>query len=295
MKSDHRHELKTNELAEWIAHFPQWVKENRITIIGVSAAIVVVVVVYIWFVYNKNVVAVRRQFRFTNLINQLRYNKVQILQAQEQGRDISFILLQPAENLESFAKQTKDSQMAALALIKRAEALRMELHYRLGDVSMQELIEQIELAKASYAEALQKASHNSSLIALAKFGLGLCEEELSNFDKAQQIYRDIAMDSALDGTTAQDAAKYRLETMADYKGEVTFMPSSKPDLIATYEPQVIDLGPIEANLPNDSNLTEGDASAPTVQSSITEAEDVNNEHQSLDDTGSVTESNLPAK
>ena len=33
MKSDHRHELKTNELAEWLGNLPQWTKENLVTII----------------------------------------------------------------------------------------------------------------------------------------------------------------------------------------------------------------------------------------------------------------------
>ncbi len=28
MKSDHRHELKTNELAEWLSNLPQWAKKN---------------------------------------------------------------------------------------------------------------------------------------------------------------------------------------------------------------------------------------------------------------------------
>ena len=33
MKSDHRHELKTNELAEWLGNLPEWTKENFVTII----------------------------------------------------------------------------------------------------------------------------------------------------------------------------------------------------------------------------------------------------------------------
>ncbi len=34
MKSEHRHELKTNELAEWIANFPTWAKENAKVLIA---------------------------------------------------------------------------------------------------------------------------------------------------------------------------------------------------------------------------------------------------------------------
>ena len=35
MKAEHRHELKTNELVEWLTNLPQWANENLTTIIGV--------------------------------------------------------------------------------------------------------------------------------------------------------------------------------------------------------------------------------------------------------------------
>ena len=106
MKSDHRHELKTNELAEWLSNFPQWAKENRTTIIAVLAAIVVIGAVYIWRIRVKNV-AIRTQIEFTGLISQLLGSKMQILSAQAQGKDLSYILVQrggPADKLKNFAQ-----------------------------------------------------------------------------------------------------------------------------------------------------------------------------------------------
>ena len=90
MKAEHRHDLKTNELAEWIANFPQWTKENLVTIICVSAFIVVLAGVYLWRGYNKNVVQVRERNEFTRLLNQVSTAKMQIIQGQEQQRDLSF-------------------------------------------------------------------------------------------------------------------------------------------------------------------------------------------------------------
>jgi tetratricopeptide (TPR) repeat protein len=252
MKADHRHELKTNELAEWITHFPEWARENRATIIGVSVVIVAVAAVYFWQFYRKNVVSVRSQLRLTSLLSQLTLNKMQVIQAQSEGRDLSFILLQPAENLKVFAQDTKDKQMAALALIKRAEALRTELHYRLGAVSQQDLVTQMKQAKASYAEALEKASSNPSLKAMAQFGLGICEEELGNFEQARQIYQDVAMDPDFDGTEAKAAAKHRLDTMANYQTSVVFRPSPKLAPPVVFSP--LELKPAEVNLPADTNL-----------------------------------------
>jgi hypothetical protein len=248
MKSEHRHELKTNELAEWIANFPQWAKENAKTIIYVSVLVAVVAGVYFWKRYEENVVSVRKQLELTRLIAQLSQSKMQILQARARGVDISYMLIRTADSLQLFAQGTKDDLMAALALIKRAEALRMELHYRFGTVSERDAKAAIERAKAGYTEAIERCSGNPSLTAVAKLGLGLCEEELGNFAGAEQIYRQVGANVSLEGTVAAAQAKLRLETMADYRGKVVFKPSPKPVTTETeiLQPQ-LQLSPADAN------------------------------------------------
>ncbi|MHC4497601.1 MAG: hypothetical protein ACYS21_00645 [Planctomycetota bacterium] len=125
MKAEHRHELKTNELAEWIAHLPQWAKENVRIIIIVSAVVVLGAGSYFYYRYQKNVVSARRQLRLTELASQVSQGKRNILTTRAtRGLDISFTLLQLADDLENFAQNAKNDQMAALALIKQAEALR---------------------------------------------------------------------------------------------------------------------------------------------------------------------------
>ncbi len=230
MKSEHRHELKTNELAEWLGNLPQWTKENLTTIILISVVIVAAAAFYIRYSFRKSAAA-QEQLEFSNLLNQLSVSKAQVLNAQAQGTDLSFILIQPANSLGSFAQNTKNDRMAALALIKQAEALRTELHYRPGTVSKQDLTAQINQAKAAYTEAIQtrlKGTSNPSLTAAAEFGLGLCEEELGNFEKAQQIYQAIAANLDFEGTVAVAQAKHRLDTMADYKQKVIFKPAPAP-------------------------------------------------------------------
>jgi len=275
MKSDHRHELKTNELAEWLGNLPEWTKENLSTIIIVIVVVVAAGALYGWRLYSKNVVLVREQTEFTDLINQVSGGKIQILQGQQaQGRDLSFILLQPANNLQNFAQKTNHKQMAALALIKRAEALRAELHY--GNPEEQYFTSQINLAQTCYTEALEKSSKNPTLAAAAKFGLGLCEEELGNFEQARQTYREIAENSEFENTLAAVQAKRRLETMADYEKKIVFMPAPKPPEPITstgadqlpniippfniFRPLQFDMlpesiEPDQANLPVDANVS----------------------------------------
>ena len=235
MKSEHRHELKTNELAEWITNFPQWAKDNRTTIIYVSVLIIVVAAIYIWKGYSKNAVATREQLEFTKLITQLPRSKMRILQAQSEGMDYSYLLIQTADNLQDVAQNTKDKRMAALALIKQADRLRVELLYRPGQVDRQNATAQINRAKAGYSEALSRLTDsgtvgtiNPSLTAAAKFGLGLCEEELGNFKQAKQMYQEITAKPDFEGTVAAAQAKQRLETMADYKQIVVFRQAPKP-------------------------------------------------------------------
>jgi len=89
MKAEHRHELKTNELAEWIANFPQWAKENVKMIIYVSVVIILVAGAYFYRKYQKDVVGVRRQLELTRLATQLAGGKLEILNARARGMDIS--------------------------------------------------------------------------------------------------------------------------------------------------------------------------------------------------------------
>jgi len=158
MKSDHRHELKTNELADWLAHFPQWVKENRMTLIGAAVVIVVAAAVYFRVFYQKSVVSARAQSRLTGLVTQLPSQKGAIARSLSQGTDQSYVLLDVARDLREFAQGEADDEMAALALIDHAEAIRAELHYRLGDVGKAELTKQIALAQTSYQTARERAS-----------------------------------------------------------------------------------------------------------------------------------------
>jgi len=66
MKSEHRHELKTNELAEWLGNLPQWTKENLTIIIVVLAVVVAASAFYVRYRYSKSAV-VEEQLEFTNL------------------------------------------------------------------------------------------------------------------------------------------------------------------------------------------------------------------------------------
>jgi hypothetical protein len=250
MKSEHRHELKTNELADWLAHFPQWIQDNRSTLIGAVVVIVLVIAVYFVRFYRKDVVSVRQHVQLTGLVTQIPSQKMTSARAASQGTDQSIALLSIGQDLKKFADGSGNDRLAALALIKHAETLRAELHYRPTAPGSEEVARQIEQAQSSYQAALARAASIPALAATAQFGLGLCEEELGNLDKAKEIYREVAQKAEYDGTTAQAAAADRLQTVDDYRGAVTFRPAPQPKTEGASAPQV-QITPLDATAPSD--------------------------------------------
>ncbi|MCU0913749.1 MAG: tetratricopeptide repeat protein [Planctomycetes bacterium] len=252
MKSDHRHELKSNELADWIANFPDWARANRNTILATVAVILVALLVYFWSFYRRDVLSVRHRTELTSLVTQVPQQMNQIASAAMKDKDDTYILVETQKDLQDFAQKSSNDNMAALALIQRGAALRAEVHYRLAELSRDELATQIGKAQASYQEALDRQPSSPALAAAANYGLGLCEEELSNFDKAAEIYRTMAQKPEYTGTTAQAAAAHRLKIMNDFRTEVVFAPAPpKPVQPATPQIQI---------KPGDPK-----ASAPTIQ------------------------------
>jgi len=246
MKAEERHELKTNELAQWILNLPQLVKENLQTFIYVSAAAVLILAAVFYYLYQKEVTAVRSEERLTDQIRMLAQNKGQIVDGQSKGIDLSYNLIRSADELEASAQDIKNNTAAAFALIKRGEALRAELHYRPTAVSRENLTNQITLAKMSYEKAIEKAGGEPSLTAKAKYGLGLCEEELGNFAEARKIYHQIVGGKNLEDTIGYAEARHRLVIMSDYEQPVTFRPA--PQAAAPAAAPVVPPVP-EANIP----------------------------------------------
>jgi tetratricopeptide (TPR) repeat protein len=232
MKAEHRHELKTNELAQWLGNLPQWTKDNLTVIIAAIVILALCAGSYYYFGRHKKDADLAEEKRLTNLLSQSLQNKRQVLATHmsEEGEDTSFMLLRQADELAAFANSAGDQHRAAFALIQAAEAVRTELHYRSTPVAQGELKKQIERAKGYYNKALLTLD-NRSLEAVARLGLGLCEEELGNYTGAEQIYRDIIANPEFEHTIASVKAGKRINTLAQYQKPVvlaTSTPTQRP-------------------------------------------------------------------
>jgi tetratricopeptide (TPR) repeat protein len=229
MKAEHRHELKTNELAQWLGNLPQWTKDNLTVIIAAVVILALCAGAYYYFGHQERSTTLAEGRKLTNLVSQALQNKRQVLSThmQQEGQDdnTSFILLGLADDLAGFANSAKDQRRAALALIQAAEAVRTELHYRSKPLAKGELKNQIERAKGYYNKALLILD-NASLEAMARLGLRLCEEEVGNYIGAEQIYRDIIANPEYEHTTAYIKAGKRITNMAQYQKPVVLARST---------------------------------------------------------------------
>ncbi len=142
MDSEHRHELKQNELAEWIHDVPKFLKDNMRYIIG-GALIIVAIVFYVVTKTTQVSARERQNAEMTGLMEGLGMSKMQALQSQSQDGGTGGNFLIVANQLEVAANEAKSDEAAALALIKRGDALRADLYYRPDIVDKEVLVSQM--------------------------------------------------------------------------------------------------------------------------------------------------------
>lgn len=230
MDKEQRHELKTNELADWIVHLPDFLRRNWAQITGLTLIVIALLVIPI-FRRTRHKATLTQQTETTQLIQKIAQEKVTAIRSQSTGiLDAQSQLLVVANSLEAAANKARNPYAAALALIKRGEALRADLHYQSGRVERPAVVAQINQAKKAYESAIEKAQGNSTLIAMARMGLGLCAEEVGNFDRAKEIYEQIAAGDDFAGTIFPAQAQLRLDFMDDSRTKFVFVETPQPDL-----------------------------------------------------------------
>ena len=218
MDSEHRHDLKTNELEEIIEHPLQFLKTHQNWVIGIVA----VIVIYLgWspFVATLKAPGIRKQQQTTAAVLEVNKQIGTMLYSEIEVADD--VILAAADKLEAAAKGAS-GQAAAFAYIKYAQALRTDLHYK-DIVDDAFVAEQIAAAIAAYEKAAKLAGPNVNLAAMADFGLALCKEELGQIDAAKAAYAGIVANQAYAPTIFVGQAQYRLDTMDDYAEKFVFV------------------------------------------------------------------------
>lgn len=228
MDAKHRHELKTNELADWLTHAPDFLKRNASTIIGI-ALILIGLITWPMFSRMRQQRDIAKAASITEMIQSLEADVYRILQAaeQEEGGSVeeaSNALLVSANALLDQADQTGNPDLQALAQIKAAQALRTELHLRPGLIDVEDVHSRIEQARQAYEKALAAAT-TPTLKAMATLGLGLCAEELGQRDQAAEIYQHIIDAPEFAATLFPAKARQRLAALNENLETFAFAPA----------------------------------------------------------------------
>lgn len=250
MKSEHRHDLQTNELSKWLVSLPEFFKQNQKMIIYI-VVVAVLVIISAWFsVFRNRGEKLRQQASITAEMQNLTVVKGQFLEGEGQGGgDSSMAIANAVTKLKSSVNELSNDNLSALAMIKAADLTRSELTFKNKAAEKAVVENQIASAMGLYSKAAKKADDNKVIVAMAKYGLGLCHEQLGQFDEAGRVYAEIVADENLVATVAAGQAKARLKAMADYQGKVEFLPAPKVEPVkeAASEPSaVIEMPTVEA-------------------------------------------------
>ena len=228
------HELETkNDLAKVI-------KDNAFFILGI-ACVVVALVLYVTQLIGRAPAENREFVEATTEYVSVSQEKAKAAQSPEFVADFKVI----AEDIERTAKKADGKTQQAFAMIKSAEALRSSLHYG-TDLPDAEKVKEIATdAKSKYERAASLAGDNITLLASAKLGIALCEEEMGNITAAKDIYTALATEDKFSVTFISEQAQTRLEMIDTVNTSYTFVePAPEPEVEQT-EPEVVPEATIE--------------------------------------------------
>lgn len=246
MDSEHRHELKSNELAHFLTHFPEFLKKNANMIIGVALILIALIT---WPMFNRmsQKKTIAEESMVSESIQLLGQDVMKVLQTYEKNPEqltpaLDSVLIN-ANTLMELTSETDNPNLAALAYIKAAQAIRTELHLKNEVVSAETIDTQIQKAQEAYEKAAKMAAI-PMMKAMAQFGLGLCAEERGQTQQAAEIYQAIVNDETFAATVFPRQAQLRLNALDDNAESFTFVEApavveQAPAVEAAPIPQVV--------------------------------------------------------
>lgn len=276
MDSEHRHELKSNELADFLTHFPEFLKKNANIIIGV-ALIAIALITWPMFTKMSRQKTIAEASQVSESIQLLGQDVMKALQAYsespEQLNPALDTVLANAKELMDSTSGTDNPNLVALAYIKAAQAIRTELHLKNEIVSVETIDTQIQKAQDAYEKASAVAAV-PTMRAMAQFGLGLCAEERGQTQQAAEIYRAIVDDKTFAATVFPKKSQLRLDALDDNAESFTFVeaPAVVKETLAAETIQVPETIVVEPK-PTEAAPVETATPAPEAPAAKTDSEE----------------------
>jgi tetratricopeptide (TPR) repeat protein len=257
MKTERRHELKTNSLARWLEEIPELFRRhgNKI-LLGITFICLAVILVR----YRTQQAEDDRNTASTNLnaaeaaiddltVSSMRVLGDQGLMAQARDNDV-----QEAESgLEIALRMAPDSQMKAEAYLARGNLNWSLANYpALPAAATQPALamkktsdEYLTAAQSAYSEVLiDPLSENHHALTGARLGLAAIAENRGDWDTANHYYQQVSDDPATD-PTFKEYAQARAKTLDSLKHPVLLangvqeLPQPEPMLGPVAPPSIL--------------------------------------------------------
>jgi tetratricopeptide (TPR) repeat protein len=212
MKAERRHELKHNELADWIGERMETLKPHASGILLGGVLLVVLVLGGIWYFGGENQASASAWSEYFGAVNERDPRKVlQNLATEKSGSKAAWWALESLGDMNL-------SEGAALLHTDRSEAKK-----------------RLEAAEQAYKQV--EASDDPMLKARARLGLAKVYESQFNGEKAVEYYELVAKsqkDTAIGKAAAEDARRLKdpreLEFLAWFKDQTPKRPAPFPGI-----------------------------------------------------------------
>ncbi len=203
MDAETRHQLKTNELAEWLSSLSL---SDRRTQLWIGILLIVVLAYTAWRV---------NRWQRQTLLDQQWATLAQVSAELTQPTQETF------DRARRLIAEAKDPTLAMLARLRLASALVREAGSNADDPYLTEA--------ASLLETIVKdTSAPAQIRAAALFELGTVHETRRELDAARTCYQQLLDEKAFAGIPYVDLARQRLETLDEIARAVQFLPGMPP-------------------------------------------------------------------
>lgn len=265
MKSQRRHDLKANTLAQGIGSFPMfWHKHGTKVMVAVCAVLVIV----LFTKYQMRAAAQKRQAAgeaYATALNSIaNLQRLEMIDdpkvADEQRREIQ---AQANGAIDQVLENTKDNALKAEAMYARGElnwnlAMSQELTHAStrptkGEQSSEELLDR---AKQAYEAALSTAGARPLTVTTSRLALANIAEQRHQWDAAQAQYQQVINDPNAAAAMKEHAAMRRDDLKRLQSQPLLGKPATKP------APEK--LGPAGPPMPTSGPTTQSHPGAQTV-------------------------------
>ncbi len=243
MKSEERHRLKENELADFLKDELESIRRlwhrHGTLVLSVVLLVLAALAGGSWMINNSSKQRSYRASQLQNLIaKSSSLQERAVMDTIANGLAMGSYTTSVNEivgELDGLYRKENNSSVGMMALMQQAEALRSKLFFADSEISTSEKENLCSKAEELYKKIKKQFPGQPQAVGTAKFGLALVAEERGQWEEARKLYQEISQDNKLEGTAFPLMASKRLGVLDDFKQPVTFAPAPKPDPSVTPE------------------------------------------------------------